>query len=311
MRFRNIVIAGVFVFFASLCTQLHADNNKNVIGKESAHMQVIANDKQLFEEKFTPLKDKVLDSEGYFSFSKVSTELKSLFPLATKIGKDSFELFELYDIYSLVLSKRETESKETINTINTFFDNFKHSKHLTDNKAYIFHYRLYKAYNYLDDIELSIYHLKQVLMIVERSNALEKENVLGLMEDLAYLYHENKKFKEALITNLEVEKVGKAMKIEEDKFIHLYNNVAQNYYELNQPEQAKSYLLKLLEASKKYGKVHFHVDSLFQLGVLAYEQDDLLKAKEYFKERIKIAKENNYDEDDIAIMEKDLSMTIR
>lgn len=261
---------------------------------------------EIFYAKFTPIKEEVLDEGGYFSFSEVTEELRALFPLAEKIGKNSQELFDLYDIYAMVLSKKESSSKETIEVTLKMLNLFKNSPLLSDKKALYLHYRLSNAYTYEDDYEKAIYHLEQFLKLTQSDPSLSQSAILGQREQLGFLYHENEQYQEALSINLETEKEARENGVLEEDFSNLYNNIAQNYYELHDFTQAKAYLSKRLANAQTYEDVDMELDTLFQLAVLAFEQDEFDTAKELFEKRVAVAKINKLDKYTLEHIQDDL-----
>lgn len=261
---------------------------------------------EIFYAKFTPIKEEVLDEGGYFSFSEVTEELRALFPLAEKIGKNSQELFDLYDIYAMVLSKKESSSKETIEVTLKMLNLFKNSPLLSDKKALYLHYRLSNAYTYEDNYEKAIYHLEQFLKLTQGDPSLSQSAILGQREQLGYLYHENEQYQEALSINLETEKEARENGVLEEDFSNLYNNIAQNYYELHDFTQVKAYLNKRLANAQTCEDVDMELDTLFQLAVLAFEQDEFDTAKELFEKRVAVAKINKLDKYTLEHIQEDL-----
>jgi len=266
--------------------------------------------KKNFASTFTPLKETVLDESGFFSMSKMTKDLSALFPLAKRIGKDSQDLFDLYDIYILVLSKKPEKSKELIKYGNEFFNNFKNNNLLTDRKRAWIHYRLTNAYQEEGDFPNGIKHQKSFIAFALKSKLMPTEaSSLGQKEQLAYLLHENEQYSEALQVNLEVEKGAKKAQLAEDKYLNLYNNLAQNYYKLKHFSNAKVYLNKRLALSQKYENFEVELNTLFQLAVLAFEEDEFDKSKELFKKRIELAKtkEELLEYSTLEGMEEDLA----
>ncbi len=264
------------------------------------------NAEKRFYKAFTPIKEEVLDESGYFSFSEVTGKLKDLFALAQKIGETSKARFELYDLYSLVLSKKPEASQETIAITLEMLEIFKNSPFLDNETQYRAQFRLSDTYEYEGDLTKAIAHKKEFLRFFEQEPSSPSDTILYQKGLLAYLYHENGQYQEALQLNLAIENAIKKH-IDEYAF-KLYNNIAQNYYELHNFEQAKAYLEKRLNIAREYDDTQIELDTLFQLAVLAFEHDEIKKAETLFTKRVEIAKSRKLDADIVTEMQEDLEI---
>ena len=244
--------------------------------------------KQHFSSKFSPLKETVLDAGGFFSMSEMTKDLSDLFPLATRIGKNSQELLDLYDLYTLVLSKKPEKAKEVIKFGTELLTKYKGNKLLNDEIQATLHFRLSNAYQEEGDFPNAIKHQKPFISLALKSKLLT--TALGQEEQLAYMLHENQQYSEALKLNLKIEKEATKARLAEDQFFNLYTNIAQNHYKLNDFSSAKIYLDKRLALSQKQLNLEEELDTLFQLGVLAFEDGKFDESEKLFEKRIKLAK---------------------
>jgi tetratricopeptide (TPR) repeat protein len=247
-----------------------------------------------FNQQFKPLKELILDEKSYFSFSKMIADLDRVKPLAEKIGKHSVELCEWFAMYTLVLSKKtESHSRELIEAANEYLALLKKSPcKTTDEKLARLYYRLSHAYEYEGNLSKAIESQKSFIPLGEKADLLSSAStLLGQKQRLAYLLAENKEPSKALKINLSIEKEAKKSRIPEKDLVTLFNNIAQNYYDIGNFVNTKTYLDKRLLISKKYKNFEVEQNTLFQLAVLAFEQGKFKLSKKLFTQRLQLAKE--------------------
>lgn len=246
-----------------------------------------------FNQQFEPLKELILDEKGYFSVSKMVADLERVKPLAEKLGKRSDELCEWFDLYTLVLSKKsDSYSKELVNAGTDYLLLLKQSPCKTEEKLARLYYRLSDAYEYEGDFSNAIESQKRFIPLGEKAGLLSSASILlGQKQRLAFLLAENKEPSKALKINLSIEKEAIKSEIPEEDLVTLFNNIAQNYYDSGDFVNAKTYLDKRLLISKKYKNFEVELNTLFQLAVLAFEQDQFDLSKKLFTQRLQLAKE--------------------
>jgi len=266
------------------------------------------NIKENFYSKFNKLEKKVTAENTYFSFSKVRKKLLNLFPLAKEIGEDSKEMFELYYLYTLVLSKKSGYEKELILYSNKYNYIFKKSEFLTPHKKMYLKYRLYKAYENLSKLNLAVVNLNSFIKIAQKYGYLSQRKILAQKEQLAYLYHKKGSYKRALKINKKILEKAQEMGVDEELFMNLYNNIAQNYYKLDNTISTICSLNKRLKLSKKYNNLDVELNTLFQLAVINFEEGDFDESEKLFISRIKLAKvnPNNVDAQQLEDIKSDL-----
>jgi tetratricopeptide (TPR) repeat protein len=267
--------------------------------------------KRKFTQQFNPIKTKITTKGTTFSFSKTKKELDRLYKVVQHIGIGSPELCEWYDIYTLLLSKREDEAYQLIPYGTRYIQECTQSQYPSKTVLPFIHFRMYKAYNTMDDsITQRTKHFKQFLTLWEKHKLYDSQSqLLGQKEQLAYLLQENKEYAKALNLNLHIETKAHKLNLPEEEFMTLYNNIAQNYYDLKEPKRTKEYLDKRLALSQKYGDIHTELDTLFQLAVLAYETGDSKTAEKLFKHRLKLANthQDEIDSQTIDSIKRDLA----
>jgi len=263
-----------------LFTLLHGGNKTSIEEK-----------KRKFTQQFNPIKARITTRGTTFSFSKTKKELDQLYKVAQSTGIGSPELCEWYDIYTLLLSKREENAYQLIPYGNRYIQECKQSHYPSETVLPFIHFRMYKAYSTMDDsITQRTEHFKQFLTLWEKHKLYDNESqLLGQKEQLAYLLQENKEHTKALNLNLLIETKAQKLGLSEEIFMNLYNNIAQNYYDLKELEHAKRYLDKRLTLSQKYANIHTELNTLFQLAVLAHETSDDETAEKLFKHRLTLA----------------------
>ena len=267
------------------------------------------NYKAEFSKLFKPIENKVLDTGAFYSYSKTKAELESIKPLAKKSGLSSSELCKWYSLYTLVLSKKlDKSSLELINAGNEYIDIFKNKSCMSKEKLARIDYRLSNAYKYRGNFTKSIEHLKRFIDLAKQINMVPESTILAQKEELAYLLEENKESAKALKINLSVEAEAKKIGIPQKLFLNLYNNIAQNYYNLKEFKKTTEYLDKRLDIAKKYHNFEAEQNTLFQKAVLAFEQKEFKKSEKLFKLRLKLAKkrENELKTTTIKDIEQDL-----
>ncbi len=264
--------------------------------------------KEEFAQQFSPIKKKVTTRGTMFSFSKTKKELDALHHTAQSIGKRSPELCEWYNIYTLLLSKREDWAYQLIPYGTKYI---KACAKPSDTTLPYIHFRMYKAYSTIDDsIAPRTDHFEKFISLWEKHKLYDSpEQLIGQKEQLGYLLQENKEYAKALKLNLSIEDEAHKLGIPEKEFMNLYNNIAQNYYDLKDPENAKKYLEKRLAVSRKNKDIYTELNTLFQLAVLAYETNDELTAERLFKLRLEIANDykSELDSETIDTIKRDLS----
>ncbi len=246
-----------------------------------------------FNQRFKPLKEVILDKGSYFSLSKMKKDLEAIEPLAKQVGLDSKALCDWYSMYTLVLSKKlEGVSAELVKRGEEYMWLFKDSPCMTDEALARLYYRLSHAYEYEGNFPDAIENQEHFISLGKKAGLLPSASlILGQKQQLAYLLAENKEPAEALKINLSVKKQAKDSDISEKSFFTVYNNIAQNYYDLGDFTHAEEYLDKRLDISRKYKNFEVEQNTLFQKAVLAFEKNQFKRSKDLFTQRLKLAKE--------------------
>ncbi|MCD9032420.1 tetratricopeptide repeat protein [Luteimonas sp. Y-2-2-4F] len=124
----------------------------------------------------------------------------------------------------------------------------------------------------------------------EADPAVSEDQRLGTRERLAYCLHEAKRYDEAMEINREVLAGGERLfGADSDKLLVVIANLAQNAHALDRPDAARSLLERRLDIATRWGHEDVVDDSLFQLGVLAFETGDVAEAEAFMTRRLDLA----------------------
>src|SRR5262249_19331416 len=112
----------------------------------------------------------------------------------------------------------------------------------------------------------------------------------GVRQSLGRCLHEIGAYDEALEVNRSIAADAEAtLGAEDARLTGVLNNLAQNEYMLGNPAAAEAYLQPRLQLSRDARKLAIELDTLFQLGVLAFEQGRIDEARRVMAERLDIA----------------------
>ena len=154
------------------------------------------------------------------------------------------------------------------------------------------------------DIAIDAY--QRVIPRFMHDSSLSDSQRLGTRENLAYCLHEAGQYAEAMRVNREVLAGGERLfGVNGPQLLNVINNLAQNTYELKDFKSAQSLLERRLKIALRHNQTSHVDDSLFQLGVLAFEQGFTHEAEVLMKRRVKLARKSG-DRDRIENAESDL-----
>ena len=249
-----------------------------------------------FAKKFAPLRSLLLDEGAQFSGSQMFTDLIALVPLANSLGAQSVERTQLYAMLSLLQLKRNLPEPaarygELALQLNAA------SKALPTDELIQIHNRLRKIYQDDDDFKRALVHAQSAVTLSSYDKTLSTAQRLGLRESLGFIQHESGQHVLALDTNRKT--LLEAEKIFPDDAIELSTvliNIAQNLHAVKNPAAAKPYLERVLKIARKHNDVQREFEMHFQLGVLAYEDQNEPLAKRHFDDCMRVANKANNDE---------------
>jgi tetratricopeptide (TPR) repeat protein len=254
-------------------------------------------------ERLREMHQTLMDPKQVFSISATLAELDAL---EAKIpAGDSPERGELNFLRGYVHGRKEdfaeavhfTREALRIDTATSF---------LTENDRNYALYRLAVHAKKTKEWEIAIDAYKRVIPLFAHDPTLTDSQRLGTQENLAFCLHEAGKYAEAMTINKEVLAGGERLfGAESPKLLNVINNLAQNAYELKDHVAAQIFLERRLKIAVQHEEA-FHIDdSLFQLGVLAFEQSRPKEAENFMKRRLELARKSG-DDDRIENAEEDL-----
>lgn len=240
--------------------------------------------KSEFLQKFSPLRAVVLDEGAMFSCSKVFSELLECERLARQIGEECIELAQVLSLMSHVQWKRG-HLEDTIEfALNSLRIQACIGALPAPEPLYL-HHRIASAAHQLENYPLAVEHYQQALQLFDTDPMLGGSQRLSIRQDLGFSLFEVGRYGEALITNLQVLKDAEHLfGPHDERLTGVLNNLAQNEYELENFFSAETFLRRRLDIARQAGKSDIVHDTLFQLGVLAFEAGSDDTAREWFEQ---------------------------
>ena len=237
----------------------------------------------------------VLDPEAKFSVRAVLGELDGIEPLT---APDSAERGRVLQLRSFVENKgermedsiRHGEEALRIEAANPFLD-------LGDKES--LHYAIARQNERLGRCQAAIPHYRAALPLMAQ-NGGSKLAQLGTRQHIAFCLHETKQFGEAREINQAIlAEAATLLPPDDPKTFTVRLNLAQNEYELGDTAAVRAGLESLLADAQKAGNADMTDQSLFQLGVLAYEGGRRTEALSFMEQRLSLAQASG-DPDRIA-----------
>ena len=251
-------------------------------------------------EKITVLHDRVMDPKAKLSASDTLTQLDEI---DVKTGSRDAGRVDL--IRALIESKvgppedaiRHGENALAIDATQPFMET-KERLHLEYDVATL---QIAKQ-----DCGDAIAHYRKALLLMTPDNGVTQDQRLGTQQQIAYCLHETKDYAAAKAMNLEVLADGaKLHGADSPLLIGGLVNLAQNQYELGDHPGARASLEQVLKIATAAGDSGKQEVSLFQLGVLAFEDGRKDEAESLLQRRLDLAKASG-DADRLAAAQADL-----
>ncbi len=255
------------------------------------------------EDRLAAIHTMVLDPKARFSVRAVLEELDGIEPLT---APDSAERGRVMQLRSFVENKgertedsiRHGEEALRIEAMHPFLD--------LGGKGSL-HYAIARQDEQIGRCEAAIPHYRAAMPLMAQ-NGVSKLAQLGTRQHLAFCLHETKQFGEARELNQAI-LAEAAMLIPPDdpKTFTVRMNLAQNEYELGDTAAAQAGLESLLADALKTGNTEMTDQSLFQLGVLAYEGGHPMEALSFMERRLFLAQASG-DRERIAAADEALDI---
>ena len=228
----------------------------------------------------------VLDPAARFSVRAVLGELDEIEPLTAPDSEDRGRVMQLR---SFVENKGERmqdsilhgEEALRIEAEHPFLD-------LGDKEA--LHYAIARQNEEIGRCDAAIPHYRLALPLMAQ-NGVSKLAQLGTRQRLAFCLHETKQFEEARhINEALLAEASALLPLDDPKTFPVRMNLAQNQYELGDMAAARAVLESLLADALKAKDPVMTDQSLFQLGVLAYEGGRQTEALDFMEQRLSLAR---------------------
>ncbi|MDP9195704.1 MAG: tetratricopeptide repeat protein [Pseudomonadota bacterium] len=154
----------------------------------------------------------------------------------------------------------------------------------------------------------AIEHYRRAIPLFDADPEFDEDQRLGARERLGFCLHEAGQYQEALTLNREILAKGeKLFGPDSEKLLVVITNLSQNTYMLGQADESRRFLERRLAIATKHDDQNHVDDSLFQLGVLAFEQGHPDEAEKWMKRRLDLARKSG-DDDRIDKAEEDLQI---
>ncbi|SDI41817.1 Tetratricopeptide repeat-containing protein [Pseudomonas flavescens] len=128
------------------------------------------------------------------------------------------------------------------------------------------------------------------LVLLDADPDMSEAQRLGVRKRLAYCLHEAQRYTEALEINSEVlAGAERLVGSHDDRLLPVITNLAQNTHALGQLHSARTFLERRLEIAHRHDIADEVDDSLFQLGVLAFESGNAEEAEAFMTRRLEQA----------------------
>ena len=245
----------------------------------------------------------VLDPAAMFSVRAVLGELDGIEPLT---APDSPERGRVMHLRAFVENKgertedsiRHGEDALRIEAMHPFLD-------LADKVS--LHYALARQAEQIGRCGDAVPHYRAVLPLMAQ-NGVSKDGQLGTRQRLAFCLHETRQFAEARQINQAI--LADATNLfppDDPRTFTARMNLAQNEYELGNMAAARTVLESLLADALKAGDPEMTDQSLFQLGVLAFEGGRRTEALGFMERRLSLARASG-DPERIAVAKEALDV---
>lgn len=254
-------------------------------------------------DRLAAIHDMVLDPGATFSVRAVLGELDGIEPLT---APDSAERGRVMQLRSFVENKgertensiRHGEEALRIKAMHPFLD-------LGDKVS--LHYAIARQAERIGRCEAAIPYYRAVLPLMAQKG-VSKDGQLGTRQRLAFCLHETRQFAEARQINEAIlAEAATLFPPDDPRTFTARVNLAQNEYELGDVAAARAVLERLLTDALKARDAEMTDQSLFQLGVLAFEGGHRTEAMGFMERRLSLAQASG-DPERIAAAEEALDV---
>ena len=238
-----------------------------------------------FRERIAPVRALLLDPDATFGASRMYEELVALDRLAAALGEASAERIEVLDLLSLLQSKRAAH-EDVVAYGKRALALDRDRRTLAPHARALLHHRIALAATETGDHDSAIAHFRECAAMAAHDPAFDAAQRLGLRQSIAHVLHEAGYYEAAADENrVLLAAAEREFGAEDARLTGVLNNLAQNLYKLGRPGEATPLLQRRLALADAAGKYEIALDTLFQLGVLAFEAGRLDAARTLMAER--------------------------
>lgn len=224
------------------------------------------------------------DSSGYFSMSKTMQEIEEIESgLAPECDIPEVRGEIAYAYAYLFSRQRDAENSNAQYRI--ALDSHEIHPFLLEKQALSARMEIALNLGDLNAWNEAVASMEEVLPDVIAYSDYDENQAAGCQERMAFWLHEAGNFEKAKTLNLEVIKTGERLfGSDAPELMVALTNLAQNFHGLGQHDAARPFLERTLGIARSGGDEYKVHQMLFQLGVLAHEQERFDAAEAHFKD---------------------------
>jgi tetratricopeptide (TPR) repeat protein len=243
-----------------------------------------------FERHFAEQHDIIYAEGTSFSGSEVLASLRAIEELAKRIGATSPERARVLALMcDLQLRRPDYEDALALGEQSLAIQ--KVSGDLPAPAPLVLHEFMARAAQAVRDFPKAVTHFRAAVALSQADPGASANRRLALREALGRNLHEVGAYEEARSVNQAMLRDAEELFGAHDARLRsVLNNLAQNEYELHNPAAAKAYLDRRLQLARDTDQLDIELDTLFQLGVLAFEAGHEPEARRLMTERLDRAK---------------------
>jgi tetratricopeptide (TPR) repeat protein len=261
---------------------------------------------QEFERRFAEQHGIIYAEGTTFSGSQVFASLQEIETLARQIGENSLERARALALMS-ELQRRRQEWEDAVALGKQSLAIQKVSGDLPARDLFDVHHGIAIAAERMGDFDAAATHYRAAARLMTAQSRLTESQRLGVRQSLGHALHETGAYEEARSGNLSLlEDAERVFGATDPRLTGVLNNLAQNEYELGNLPVAENYLQRRLGLARDSKKLAIELDTLFQLGVLAFERGNEQKARRLVSELLDVARSRG-DSFDVKAAEKNIA----
>lgn len=243
-----------------------------------------------FERRFAEQHGIIYAEGATFSGSQVFASLQEIETLARQIGENSLERARVLALIS-ELQRRRQEWEDAVALGKQSLAIQKVSGDLPGRDLFDLHHGIAVAAEQRGDFDAAATHYRAAARLMAAQSRLTESQRLGVRQSLGYVLHVTGTYEEARSENLSLlEDAERVLGARDPRLTGVLDNLAQNEYKLGNLPTAENYLQRRLRLARDSKKLAIELDTLFQLGILAFERGNEKKARRLMSEGLDVAR---------------------